>query len=259
MQIGIDQLRRHEHQRQILRLARNEVLIGDGADVPAEILAQPRRRLLALLVALGFAKRRDGFERKFGIDHKRAPVRKKYGAVGPTLVGQRELEFVAAFRQCILNDELHASLAEGAALLFVGENALQRGHLRSEVGDVPLRVVDDHQPLIELLQALDGVLPARGHGLVEMMRHRIEPLVDRAMKLSLSSGEQVAHAFDAYRRLRLQSCELDQLFVGCFRIVPAQRAHGDHDQGGQQREPGQHDHDRGGEGSEVLHHVRTLH
>src|SRR6478735_12534243 len=102
------------------------------------------------------------------------------------------------------------------------------------------------------------MLPARGHGLVEMMRYRIESLVDRAMKLSLSSGEQVAHAFDAYRSLRLQSCELDQLFVGCFRIVPAQRAHGDHDQGGQQRESCQDDHDRGSEGSKVLHHVRTL-
>ena len=47
MQIGVNRLRRDEHQRQILRLARNEVFIGDGADVPAEILTQPRRRLLA--------------------------------------------------------------------------------------------------------------------------------------------------------------------------------------------------------------------
>ena len=92
-----------------------------------------------------------------------------------------------------------------------------------------------------------------------MVRHRIEPLVDRAMQLGLPPGEQVTHAFDADRGLRLQPREFDQLLVGCFRIMPAQRAHGDHDQGGQQRNPGEDDHDRSGEGSQVLHHARTLH
>ena len=248
VQVGIDRLRRHEHQGQILGLARDQIFVGDAADVPAEILAQPRRGLLALVVALGVTERGDRFERKFGVDHQRAPVRQKYGAVGPALVGQRELEFVAALRQPVLDDQLHAPLAEGAALLLVGEHALQRGDLRCQIGDVPLRAVDDHEPLVELLQALDGVLPGRGHRLVEVVRHRIEPLVDRAVQLGLAAGEQVAHALDAHRGLRLQPRKLDQLLVGGFRIVPAQGPHGDHDQGGQQREPGEHDHDRGGEG-----------
>ena len=87
----------------------------------------------------------------------------------------------------------------------------------------------------------------------------IEPLVDRAVKLGLAAGEQVTHALDAHGGLRLQPGKLDKLLVGGFRVVPAQRPHGNHDQGGQQREPREHDHDRSGEGSEVVHHARMLH
>ena len=90
-----------------------------------------------------------------------------------------------------------------------------------------LRVVDDREPLVELLQALDRMLAGRGHGLIEMMRDRVEPLVHRAVKLSLAAGEHVAHRLDAHRGLRLQPREFEQLLVGGLRIAPAQRPDGD--------------------------------
>ena len=128
--------------------------------MPADVGAQPRRRLLALVVGLGVAEGGDGFEREFRVDHQRALVGQEHGAVRPAAVGQRELEFVAALRQAILDDDLHAALAECAALLLVGEHALQRGDLGGELGDVLLRAVDHGKPLVELLQVLDGVLAA---------------------------------------------------------------------------------------------------
>ena len=131
------------------------------------------------------------------------------------------MEFVAVFRQPVLDDELHARLAESAALLFVGEHVLQRGHLRRQIGDVSLRVVDDCEPLVELLQVLNRMLARRGHGLIEMVRHRIETLVDRAMKLGLAAGEHVAHRLDADRSLAQEPRELDQLLVGNLCVAPA--------------------------------------
>ena len=71
-------------------------------------------------------------------------------AVGPLAVRQRRLEAVGALGQAVLDDGLHAHLAEGAARLLVGEDLLQRDHLGGKLGQVPLRRVDDGQPLVKL-------------------------------------------------------------------------------------------------------------
>ena len=104
------------------------------------------------------AQRRDGLEREFGVDHQRALVGQEHDAVRPRVVGQRVLEFVKALGQAILHDRLHAGLAERAARLLVGEHVAQRGHVRREIGQVLLRIVDHGEPLVQGLQAVDGLL-----------------------------------------------------------------------------------------------------
>ena len=220
----------------------------------AEILTHPRCRLLALVVALGVAQGGDGFERELGVDHQGPVVRQEYRAVRPAPVGERELEFVAVFRQPVLDDELHAALAERAALLLVGQHALQRGHLRRQVGDVPLRAVDDREPLVELLQAFDRVLARRGHRLVEVMRDRIEAVVDRALEFGLAAGQHVAHGIDAHRGFRLQPRQLGHLLVRGLPVAPAQCPHHDQDDRNQDCKPREQGADRGGNGEDIVGH-----
>ena len=111
----------------------------------------------ALLVGLGVAERVHRLERELGVDHQRALVGQEHRAVRPAAVGERVLEFVEALRQSVLDDDLHAALAEGAAVLLVGEHALQRGDLGGELGDVLLRAVDHRQPLVQLRARLSAV------------------------------------------------------------------------------------------------------
>src|SRR5206468_1523877 len=101
------------------------------------------------------------------------------------------IRYLAAMLSTCLATSCRKRLPERAPLLLVGQHALQRGHLRSQVGDVSLRVVDDREPLVEFLQVLDGMLAGRGHGLIEMVRDRVEPLVHCAVKLGLPAGEHV--------------------------------------------------------------------
>ena len=98
MQFRVDGFRRHEHQRQILRLARDQVFLGNVADMRADMLAQKFGRGIARLVARRLAERGDGFERKFGVDHERALVGQEDRAIRPHAVRERELEFVGALR-----------------------------------------------------------------------------------------------------------------------------------------------------------------
>ena len=172
VQLGIDRFRGHEHQRQLVRLARDQVFRGDVADVARHVLAQPRRRLLALLLVARLAIGGHGFERELGVDHQRALVGQEHGAVGTRAVGERVLELVAALGQPVLDDRLHAALAEGAARLLVAEHGAERSHLRGEIGDVLLRAVDDREPLVQLMQVLDRVLGGALHRLAEPVRHR---------------------------------------------------------------------------------------
>ena len=71
-------------------------------------------------------------------------------AVGPLAVRERRLEGVGALGQAVLDDGLHAHLAEGAARLLVGEDLLKRDHVGGKLGQVLLRRVDHGEPLVEL-------------------------------------------------------------------------------------------------------------
>ncbi len=108
----------------------------------------------------------------------------------------------------------------------------------ARLGDVLLRAVDHDQAFVELLQALRGVLAGRAHRVAEVMRDRVEALVDRARKLGLSladaaghfgltPGQHVAHHLDAHRGLGLQPRHLGHLPFGRLAVAPPHRAHDD--------------------------------
>ena len=120
-------------------------------------------------------------------------VGQKDHAVRPRAVGERELELVAALGQAVLDDRFHARLTEGAAHLLVGEHVAQRGDLLRQVGDVLLRAVDDREPLVQLLQALDRLLGGVRHRLADPARHGVEPLVDEPRELGLPRRQHFAH------------------------------------------------------------------
>ena len=191
-----------------------------SVDVPGHVLAQALGRLFARLVGLGVAQRRDGFEREFRVDHQRALVAgQKHHAVRPRAVRQRELEFVGALRQPVLDDRLHARLAEGAARLLVGEHLAQRGDLGGEVGEILLRGVDDREPLVELVQALHGLLGGGRHRLVEPAGDRGEAFRNHARKLGLPAAQGLAHRAQAADRLRLDAGEAREALLDLLSAV----------------------------------------
>ena len=143
-----------------------------------------------------FAKRSHRFEGKLGVDHQRRSVRQVHDAVRPGLVGECPLKFIAILRQTVLNNHLHPRLPEGAARLLVGKHALQARHLGGEVGDVLLRVVDEREPRVQLLQMLGGVLGRRAHRVAQPGGDRVEPFMHRVLQLRLCPGEQFAHGLD---------------------------------------------------------------
>ena len=158
--IGVHRLRRDEHQRHVLRLARDQVFVGDVGDVLGDVGPDALHRRLALIVGRAVAPRRHRLERKFGVDDEMARLRHEDHAVRPRLVGQRELEFVGALGQEIGDDRLELALAERAARLLVGEDIVERADMRShlarKLGDVLLRAVYNGEPCMQVLQGLRG-------------------------------------------------------------------------------------------------------
>src|SRR5262249_56623913 len=101
--------------------------------------------LAAFVVGLGLPQRAHRFERELGVDDQRPLIGQEDRAVRAAAVRERELKRVAILRQAVLDDDFHARLPEGAALLLVGQDALQRGHLRGEIRDVLLGAVDHRE------------------------------------------------------------------------------------------------------------------
>ena len=141
------------------------------------VAAELALRRLFLLRRLRRADRVPPLQRELGVDHQaRAAVGEEDQAVRPVAVGKRRLELVARGRQPVAHDRFHARLAEGAALLLVGEDVLQLDHLGGEVGDRPLRLVDHRQPLAELGQALVGAARRLAHRLADPVAEAVEPV-----------------------------------------------------------------------------------
>ena len=180
----------------------------------ADMLAQEFGRGMARVVALRVAERGDRFERELGVDHQRALVGQKDRAIRPHPVRERELEFVGAFREPVLDDHFHAALAEGAALLLVGEHARERRHLRGQVGDVLLRAVDDGEALVELRQIVGGLFRRRLHRLAEPVGDGIEPGVHRLLQFGLLGVQHLAHRHHLAGGFRLQPRDLVHALIG---------------------------------------------
>ena len=154
-EIGIDRLRGHEHQRDVLRLARQKIALGDVLDVLHDVGAHAGLRGFARLLVARRAQGRKSLERKFGVNGEQARIaRQADDAVGAGAVREGELEVVRARGQAVANDRLHAALTEGAARLLVGENVLQRHHFPRHFSEPRLRRVDDREALIEPAETL---------------------------------------------------------------------------------------------------------
>src|SRR5438876_2961214 len=69
VQVGIDRLRRHEHDRRRLHFAGYEVFFRDVAYMPGDVGADARERELFLFVRERVPEQGETFKRKFGINH----------------------------------------------------------------------------------------------------------------------------------------------------------------------------------------------
>jgi len=87
-----------------------------------------------------------------------------------------------------------------------------------------------------------------------MVRDRVEPFIDGAVKLGLAAGEHVPHRLDAHRSLGLQPRQLEQLLVAGLRVAPAQRARGENCEHNHAYKCGQRD--RNGEGEKMIGHLQ---
>jgi hypothetical protein len=147
-------------------------------------------RLLAFRLPHGVP----GLERKLGVDHqRRLAVRHADDAVGAAAVRKRGLELVGAHRQAVGDDRLHASLAEGAARLLVGEDCLQPDDILRERLDVVLGVVDHRQSLLQASQVFMRRTRLFGQRLGEPLRHAVEAAADRPAEFLLPPGKHVGH------------------------------------------------------------------
>ena len=215
----------------------------------AHVLAHARPGLSPLVVGGGVAIGGDGFERKLGVDHQRPLVWQEDYAIRPHAVAERELKLVAILRQAVADDDFHAALTEGAALLLVGQDVLQRRHLAGQRRDVFLRPVDDGKPLMQLLQVLGGALRGLVQRIAKPVRDRIEPLVDEMLQLRLALRQQPDHRLHAHGGIGLGIGQLAHGGgVGVGKIAghgARSPCHHGHD----------HKHDRGG-GSDAKHRGR---
>ena len=167
---GIDRFRRHEHQRGVLGLAGDQIFLGDVVDVLHHVVAQALRGEFAFLVAARIVQCGHRLQRKFRVDAERALVGQEHHAVRALPRRERVLELVGALRHAVLHDRFHPRLAERAARLLVGEHVAQGRHLRGQVGEVLVRVVDDAEPLMQHAQTVHGVPRGRFHRLADAVR-----------------------------------------------------------------------------------------
>jgi hypothetical protein len=247
MDLGVDRFRRHEHQRGVLGLAGNQIFLRDIADVLHHVRAQALGGVFLFLIGACVMQRRHRLQREFGIDAERALVGQEHHAVRPLSGRERELEFVSSLRHAVLDDRLHPRLAEGAARLLVGEHVAQGRHLRGQVGEVLVGVVDDAEPLVQHAQTVHGVARGLFHRLADTVADRVQPLVDGARHLGLTAGQRLGHRVDPAGGFALRAQHFAQAlfqFVGPdrlrhrqFRAAPARSRNHDGDR--QQQDKGE--------------------
>ncbi|ODS01646.1 hypothetical protein AUC69_05070 [Methyloceanibacter superfactus] len=149
-------------------------------------------------------------------------------AVRALAVGERRLECIGALGQSVLDDRLHAHLAEGAARLLVGQDLLKADHVAGEVRQILLRRVDHRQPLVELgdgfMRLARRVVEVGAH----LVGHAVEPLVDGPRQLAVTADADLGQGLQPH-------LELAHLSVagGRFALAPAHMH--DEDDGEQQQ------------------------
>jgi hypothetical protein len=141
-----------------------------------------------------------------------------------------------------------AALTEGAALLLVGQHALQRGHLRGERGDVFLRRIDDREPFVQPVEILSGLLGGILDRLADAVGDGVQPLREGLLELRLPVRQHVAHGAHQPGGLGLQPAEFGHVGLvllgfdpfglgGLFRPPPAAPdQHDRHTDGGSENE-----------------------
>ena len=115
------------------------IFLGDVVDMPADIDADRRSasfRIASSCAVRSASKASSGNLASITMPADRTGQTDE--AVGPLAVRERRLEAVGVARQGVLDDGFHAQLAEGAALLLVGQDVLQRDDARRKLGDVAL-------------------------------------------------------------------------------------------------------------------------
>ena len=214
VQLGIDGFRGHEHQRDVLRLAADEVAFGDVGDVLGDIALQPRLGLPAFFRRLRLAEGGDGFQREFGIDQQRALVaRQEDGAVGAPGIRQRVLEGEAVARQAIGDDRLQPALAERAARLLVRERLAQAHHLTGQFAQTYPRLLDHGEALVQFGEVLVRCLAGAREALAHAVGGSVEPLGDGAGELALALRQHLGHGLYAADGLRLGLGERGEPFL----------------------------------------------
>jgi hypothetical protein len=114
-------------------------------------------------------------------------------------------------------------MTSGCWLLLVREHVLQGIHLRSEIGDVPLRIINHRKAIADLLQARERLLAICTHGLIEPMRDGIEALIHGAREVGLAACEHIAHGLNTRSGFRLHAGYFGQLRISQFAVSAAQR------------------------------------
>ena len=178
MELGIDRLARHEHQRRFGGDAGDDVFLGDrqhvAADVGGEGPAGEGRRG----IAAGLAERVVGLLGELGVDRDRAGrVGQPDQAIDPA-AAERGLQLEGSRGQGVAQQVFQQDLAEAAARLLVAENVLQPDHLARQLGDVLLRRVDHRQPLLQGAERLAGLLALLLQPVADPPPEVAEPLLE---------------------------------------------------------------------------------
>ena len=219
MQLGINRLRRQEHQRPIGGFALQNVFLGNRLDMAAHRHTHLLGRLIHLPIRIRPPQRLIRLQRKLRIDHNRPRrVRQMDQTIRPLPIRQRRLQRIAVRRQRLGHDIGQLDLPERAARLLVRQNILKAQHIARQLGDVVLRLVDGRKPLLQLaqrrrrlfrrpMQALlhpllhlgqRPVLPHRiiGQPVLHPLLHIRQPPLHRLDHLGLRIGLRVADRLD---------------------------------------------------------------
>ena len=96
--------------------------------------------------------------------------------------------------QAVPNDRFEASLAEGAARLFVGENVLEADDFLGQRGDPCLRRIDHRKPFVQFGEMLARGSSRRFKTGADPCSDRVEPLGNEPREIGLARPQKLGDA-----------------------------------------------------------------